>query len=145
MTLSIDDYRSRNIDAPLELVRESEEWKPVIRLIDGWAKKRLDMMSGYSSADLDRCSWDQGVRFPALLREWWRLAGHHPFVKPGLLSDNSSFVAPHQRGWSIHRDLFAIAIDDVQTLSCNGVHFDFLSDADPEIHGLNGIIEPEDA
>src|SRR5688572_19227289 len=108
MPRSIEGYRTRNEDAPLELVRESEEWKPVIRAIDRWAKQTLDPMSGYSSQELDEVSWDEGVRFPALLREWWRLAGRHPFVKPGLLPDNAAFVGPHQRGWTVHRDFFAI-------------------------------------
>jgi hypothetical protein len=141
---SIDLYRTRNEDAPLDLVRESKEWEPVVRLIDGWAKEKLGPTSGYSSQELDRFSWDQGVRFPPLLREWWRLAGHHPFVKPGLLPDNARFVGPHHRGWGIHRDLFVIVIDDVQTLSCNGIHFDFLSDINPEVHGMNGTVGPKD-
>ena len=40
MSQSLDDYRMRNEDAPLELLRESAEWKPVIRLIDAWATER---------------------------------------------------------------------------------------------------------
>jgi hypothetical protein len=141
---SIEDYRARNEDAPLELVRQSEQWKPVVRLIDAWAKKKLGSSSGYSSEELDKLSWDQGVRFPPLLREWWRLAGHHPFVKPGLLPDNAVFVAPHQKGWTLHRDFFAIVVDDMQTQTCNGIHFDFLSDSDPQIYGLHGFIGPKD-
>jgi hypothetical protein len=79
-----------------------------------------------------------------LLRQWWRLAGHHPFVKPGLLSDNAVFVAPHQKGWILHRDFFAIVVDDTQTQTCNGIHFDFLSDSDPQVYGLHSFIEPKD-
>lgn len=144
-TRPIESYRASNEDAPLELVRESEEWKPVIRLINGWAKEQLGSMSGYSSQELDKLAWRQGVHFPPLLREWWRLAGKHPFVHRGLLPDNAAFVAPHHKGWAVHRDFFAITIDDVQTQCCNGIHFDFLSDIDPEIHGMNSTIGPEDA
>jgi hypothetical protein len=142
---SIEDYRANREDAPLDLVRNSEAWKPVVHLINGWAKEKLGPKSGYSPKELDNFAWRQGVRFPVLLREWWRLAGHHSFVKPGLLSDNAMFLAPYHRGWGLHRDFFAITIDDVQTQTCNGIHFDFISEADPEIHGMNGTIEPEDA
>src|SRR5205807_754528 len=31
-----------------------------------------------------------------------------------------------------------------QTWSCNGIYVDFLADADPEIHGINGTIGPGD-
>jgi hypothetical protein len=58
---SIEDYRRRNEDAPLHLVRES--WSPVVRLIDGWPKK-LGRTSGYSSQELDDFSRTHAVRFP---------------------------------------------------------------------------------
>jgi hypothetical protein len=141
---SIERYRARNEDAPLDLVRESDAWKPVIRLIDGWAKEKLGPMSGYSSQELDHFSRIQGVRFPPVLREWWRLAGHHPFVKSGLLPGNARFLRPDDSGLQSERDLLAIVVDDVQTWSCNGIHLDFLSDADPEVHGINSTIEPKD-
>jgi hypothetical protein len=141
---SIEHYRARNEDAPLDLVRESEAWKPVVRLIDGWAKEKLGSASGYSSQELDHFSRAHGIRFPAVLREWWRLAGRHPFVEPGLLPDNARFLGPHDPGLRSREDFVAIVVDDEQTWSCNGIHVDFLSDADPEVHGINGTIGPED-
>jgi len=141
---SIEHYRARNEDAPLDLVRESDAWKPVVRLIDGWAKEKLGSMSGYFSQELDHFSRTQGVRFPPVLREWWRLAGHHPFVTTGLLPGNASFLGPDDRGLLSRRDFLAIVVDDEQTWSCNGIHVDFLSDADPEVHGINSTIGPND-
>lgn len=139
---SLDDYRICNEDAPLDLLKESQAWQPVVRLIDGWAKAQLDSTSGYSSQELDHFSQTRGVRFPAPLREWWRLAGRHPFVQPGLLSDNALFVGPHHP--NLVGDLLVVAVDDVQTQSCNGIHIDFLSEPDPPVHGVNGTIEPAD-
>lgn len=140
---TIEDYRRRNGDAPLDLVRQSEDWKPVVRLIDGWAKEKLGDDSGYSREELDHWSGTLGVRLPPVLREWWRLAGRHPFVEPGLLPDNSKFLTPRERPL-VQNELLAIAVDDIQTWSCNGIHTDFLSEANPEVHGINGTIGPDD-
>ena len=142
---SIEAYRKRNEDAPVDLVRESEGWKPVVCLIDAWAKEKLGPASGYSSLELDRLSEDRGIRFPAEVREWWRLAGRHPFVEEGLLRDNAMFLRPYDAELLAHRDFFAIVIDDAQTASCNGIHFDFLADAHPPVHGINTTIGPDDA
>jgi hypothetical protein len=141
---SIEHYRTRNEDAPLDLVRDSVAWKPVIRLIEAWAKEKLDSTSGYSSQELDNFSRIHGIPFPSVVREWWRLAGHHPFVKPGTYPGNATFLGPHDRGLVGHQDFLAIAVDDVQTGSCNGIHVDFLADADPEVYGINGTITPDD-
>lgn len=141
---SIDDYRARGEDAPLDLVRDSADWKPVIRLIDGWATEKLSATSGYSSRELDDRSRARAVRFPPVLREWWRLAGRHPFVDPGLMSANAAFISPPHSDL-IRTDWLTIAIDDVQTHSGNGIHLDFLSLADPPVHGVNGTIGPDDA
>jgi hypothetical protein len=141
---SIDDYRARNQDAPLDLVRESADWRPVVRLIDGWAREKLGPGSGYSSHELDEWSRTHGVRFPPVLREWWRLAGRHPFVEPGLLPANAAFLAPHDK-YLVARDFLIIAVDDVQTESGNGIPIDALSEADPEVHGINTTIRPADA
>ena len=140
---AIDDYRNRNEDAPLHLVRET--WSPVIRLIDGWAKEKIGWSSGYSSQELDDFSRARGVRFPPTLREWWRLAGRHPFVEVGLLPGNSEFLAPHYRWLVKCRDFLMIAVDDVQTGSGNGIHVDFLSEPDPEVHGINGITDADES
>ena len=71
MTLHpIDDYRARGEDAPLDLVRESAAWKPVARLIDGWAKEKLRPTSGYSAQELDEISRIRSIDFPVILREW---------------------------------------------------------------------------
>jgi hypothetical protein len=40
--------------------------------------------------------------------------------------------------------LLVNTVDDQQTWSCNGIHVDFLSEANPEVHGINGTIGPED-
>jgi hypothetical protein len=141
---SIEHYRARNEDAPLDLVRESEAWKPVVRLIDGWAKEKLGSTSGYSSQELDHFSRTQGVRFPSVLREWWRLAGHHPFVKIGLCPHYAIFLGPDDSGLLSRPDFLTIVVDDTQTWSCNGIHVDFLSDTDPEVHGINSTIGPKD-
>jgi hypothetical protein len=140
---SIEDYRKRNEDAPLHLVREA--WEPVVRLIDGWAKEKIGMRSGYSSQELDDFSRTHGVRFPPTLREWWRLAGRHPFVEIGLVpGKNAKLLAPHHR-WLVRcRDFMIVAVDDMQTWSGNGIHVDFLSKPDPEIHGINGTITPDE-
>ena len=93
MTLrTIEGYRERNEDAPLDLVRQSEDWTPVVRLINGWAREKLGEHSGYSPQELDHWSRTLGVRFPPVLREWWRLAGRHPFVEPGC---SRQFEIPH--------------------------------------------------
>jgi hypothetical protein len=140
---SIEDYRRRNEDAPLHLVREA--WGPVVRLIDGWAKEKIGMRSGYSSQELDEFSQAHRVRFPPTLREWWRLAGRHPFVEVGLLPENSMLLPPHDH-WLVEcRDFLMIAVDDVQTWSGNGIHADFLSEPDPEIHGINGITDSDES
>jgi hypothetical protein len=139
----VEDYRRRNEDAPLQLVREA--WKPVIRLIDGWAKEKIGWLSGYSSQELDDFSQAHGVRFPPVLREWWRLAGRHPFVEIGLLPGNRKLLAPHDHWLVTCRDFLIVAVDDVQTWSGNGIHADFLSEADPEVHGINGIVTPDEA
>jgi hypothetical protein len=136
---TIEDYRSRYEDAPLHLVREA--WSPVVRLIDGWAKEKLGPGSGYSSEELDALSRKRRVQFPPTLREWWRLAGRHPFAEPGLLPDNSFLHAPHDHSLVHGRDFLMIAVDDMQTGSGNGIHDDFLFDPDPEVHGINGIID----
>lgn len=141
-SLSIEDYRRRNEDAPLHLVREA--WRPVVRLIDGWAKEKIGWQPGYSSQELDDFSRTHGVRFPPVLREWWRLAGRHPFVEVGLLPDNSKLLAPHDHWLVTCRDFLIIAVDDVQTWSGNGIHADFLWEPDPEVHGINGTIGPDD-
>jgi hypothetical protein len=142
---SIEDCRERNEDARLDVVKESKEWRPVVRLIDGWANQKLGSTSGYSSEELDHFSRVQGVRFPPMLREWWRLAGRHPFVEPGLCSDNARFLQPHDKWLFDRRDFLAIAVDDWQTWSCNGIHVDLLSEVNPEVHGINGTIGPKDA
>jgi hypothetical protein len=139
---SIQDYRRRNEDAPLDLVKGSDDWKPVVRLIDDWAKQPLDDESGYSSQDLDHWSETHRIHFPPTLREWWRLAGRHPFVDPGLLPANAKFLSPQDR-YLLRNDLLTIAVDDVQTWSCNGIHADFLSEANPGIHGTNSTIKPQ--
>jgi hypothetical protein len=136
---TIEDYRSRYEDAPLHLVREA--WSPVVRLIDGWAKEKLGPGSGYSSEELDAFSRKRRVQFPPTLREWWRLAGRHPFAEPGLLPDNSFLHAPHDHSLVDGRDFLMIAVDDVQTGSGNGIHDDFLFDPNPEVHGINGTID----
>jgi hypothetical protein len=141
---SIDSYREHREDAPINLVRDSATWRPVIRLINGWAKKKLDASSGYSTEQLDSFSSLHGVRFPVVLREWWRIAGMHPFVKSGLLPDNAKFIGPEDRNLSANRDFLLLTVDDIQTWSGNGIHTDFISDIDPEIHGINGTITPED-
>jgi hypothetical protein len=142
----IEHYRARNEDAPLDLVRESDAWKPVVRLIDGWAKEKLGPTSGYSSKELDLFSLIQGARFPPVLREWWRLAGRHPFVTTGLVPGNARFLRPDDRQlFSRRRDFLVIAVDDEQTWSGNGIHIDFMSDADPQVHGINDTIRPSDA
>ncbi|MGE3626336.1 MAG: hypothetical protein AB7G34_08180 [Hyphomicrobiales bacterium] len=143
-TRSVEHYRARNEDAPFELLRGSNAWRPVVRLIDAWAKEELGSTSGYSSRELDCFSDALGIRFPAVVREWWRLAGHHPFVETGLLPDNARFLKPSDKSLLSCPDLFIIVVDDVQTWSCNGIHTDFLSDANPEVHGLNGMIGPAD-
>jgi len=140
---SIEDYRSRDEDAPLHLVREA--WRPVVRLIDGWAKEKIGMRSGYSSQELDDFSRTHRVRFPPTLREWWRLAGRHPFVEIGLLPGNSMLLPPHDHWLVKCRDFLMIAVDDVQTWSGNGIHADFLSEPDPEIHGINGITDADES
>jgi hypothetical protein len=140
----IQNYRTRDEDAPLDLVRGSDDWKLVVSLINGWARQPLSEKSGYSSEELDHWSQTQGVRFPPPLREWWRLAGRHPFVDPGLLPDNSKFLSPRDRSL-VRNGLLTIVVDDIQTWSCNGIHSDFVSETNPEIHGINGTIEPEDA
>jgi hypothetical protein len=139
---SIENYRTRNEDAPLHLVREA--WSPVVRLIDGWAKESLSATSGYSSQELDDFSRSHGVRFPPVLREWWRLAGRHPFVEIGLLPGNAKLIAPNYRWLVSDRDFLMIAVDDTQTWSGNGIHGDFLSEPNPEIYGINGTIGPDD-
>ena len=141
---AIEGYRRRNEDAPLHLVREA--WEPVVRLIDGWAKEKTGWKSGYSSQELDEFSRKYSVRFPPTLREWWRLAGRHPFVEPGLLSRKTARLhAPHDRSLVRCRDFLIIAVDDVQTWSGNGIHADFLSEADPEVHGINGITDADES
>ena len=139
----IQDYRRRNEDAPLDLVKESDDWKPVVRCINGWAKQPLDEKSGYSSQDLDYWSTTHRVDFPPTLREWWRLAGRHPLVDPGLLPDHAKFLSPQDK-YLFRNELLIVAVDDIQTWSCNGIHVDFLSEGDPKIHGINGTIGPED-
>lgn len=140
---SIEDDRKLNEDAPLDVVRESEAWQPVVRLINAWAKQKLGSASGYSSQALNRISETRGIRFPAVVREWWRLAGGHPFVEPGLLPGNAMFLKPHDADLVSHSDFFAIVMDDAQTASCNGIHFDFLAEADPPVHGINTTIGPD--
>lgn len=142
---SIDDYRNRNEDAPLDLVRESEDWKPVARLINRWAKESLGPTSGYSSQELDHFSRSHGVRFPPVLREWWRLAGRHPFVEIGLLPDNALLIGPHDPYLVDIPDFLAVAVDDVQTWSGNGIHVDFLAEPNPEVYGINDTIGPTHA
>jgi hypothetical protein len=141
----IDQYRARGEDAPLDLVRESEEWKPVVHLINGWAKKKLGPTSGYSPQNLDEASRIRSIEFPVMLREWWRLAGRHPFVTPGLLSPHAMFLRPGDRGVIARQDFLMIAVDDEQTWSGNGIHADFLSVPSPKVHGINGTIRPQDA
>jgi hypothetical protein len=141
---SIEHYRARNEDAPLDLLKESEAWKPVVRLIDAWAREKLGSTSGYSAQELDRFSEALGIPFPIVVREWWRLAGRHPFVETGLGPDNAVFLKPDDKSLLSSPDFFAIVVDDVQTWSCNGIHADFLSEPDPEVHGINGMIGPAD-
>src|SRR5262245_11542391 len=131
---SIEDYRARNEDAPLDLIAGNPGWRPVIQLINAWAKEKLDPASGYSSEELNNFSRTHDIHFPPVLREWWRLAGRHPFVEPGLLSDNAFFLTPHDRSLIRRPNFLAITIDDQQTWSGNGIHADFLMDADPEVH-----------
>jgi hypothetical protein len=140
---SIEEYRSRNEDAPLHRVREA--WRPVVRLIDGWAKEKIGMKSGYSSQELDEFSRTHRVNFPPTLREWWRLAGRHPFVEIGLVPGNRKLLAPHDHWLTTCRNFLIIAVDDVQTWSGNGIHADFLSEADPEVHGINGITDANES
>jgi hypothetical protein len=142
---SIEDYRARNGDAPLDLVRKSDAWKPVVRLINGWSKEKLSSRSGYSIRELDHFSRTQGVRFPSVLREWWRLAGHHSFMTPGVLRGIARFLGPDDSGLLSRRDFLAIVVDDTQTWSCNGIHADYLADPEPAVHGINGTISPDDA
>lgn len=142
---SIDNYRAHSEDAPLELLRECANWKPVVRLIDGWANEKLGANSGYSSEELDHWSQVHGVRFPPPLREWWRLAGRHPFVKPGVDDrQNLWLLAPDDRDLVDRPDFLVISVESVQTWGVNGLHFDFLNEANPQVHGLNGTIDPDD-
>lgn len=142
---SIETYRRRNEDAPLDVVRENMAWQPVIRLIDAWAKEKLGSASGYTSQELDDISRTRGIRFPAVVREWWRLAGLHPFVQTGLMPGNAVFLRPCDGDVLSPPDLFAITIDDEQTGARNGIHIDFLAEADPPVHGINTTIGPDDA
>lgn len=60
-----------------------------------------------------------------------------------VVPDNSKFLTPRE-GQLVNNELLAIAVDDIQTCRCNGIHTDFLSETNPEVHGINGTIEPDD-
>ncbi|PPQ42852.1 hypothetical protein [Rhodopseudomonas palustris] len=145
MSPSLAAYRMRNEDAPLDLVKASPEWQPVIGLIDGWARQPLGPRSGFSSDELDAFARKHGLRFPPPLREWWRLAGRHPLVAADTRDYNSCFLGPENCVDFSRRDFLMIALDDFQNETGNGILTNFLSHPDPEIFGINTTIRPGDA
>ena len=140
---AIDDYRNRNEDAPLHLVRETwsarhspdrwlgqgENWLECLGI-----RPRNSMISPGLTAFAFLLHCANGGAWPAAIRSW----------KSGLLPGNSSCLAPHYRWLVKCRDFLMIAVDDVQTGSGNGIHVDFLSEPDPEVHGINGITDADE-
>ena len=63
---------------------------------------------------------------------------------PGLLPANARFLGPGDRDLLPCPDFMMIALDDDQTGSGNGIHVDFLSEPEPQVHGINGTIRPQD-
>ena len=138
-------HRMRGEDAPLDLLLDSADWHPVISLINGWAKQPLGPGCGYAPDELDAIGRRYGLRFPPLLREWWRLAGRHPLVTADMRSVNSCLLGPEDCVRFSSGDFLMIALDDFQTESGNGILTTFLSHPDPEIFGLNTITTPNES
>jgi hypothetical protein len=133
----LDDRRQRR-DTPLDVLRASSEWQPVVGLIDAWARVPLAPSHGYAAEELDRIEAETGVMFPPVLREWWRLAGKHPLVAEIGDGDTHSFWLP---GRVVPRTgpIIPVTIVDAQAGVEIGIHRDFAGDPDPPTHGVNPI------
>lgn len=142
MPASLAAYRMRGQDAPLDLIFDSADWHAVIGLINGWARQPLRPGCGYAPDELDAIGHRSGLRFPPLLREWWRLAGRHPLVRANVASVNSCLLGPEDCVRFSRGDFLMIALDDFQTESGNGILTNCLSHPDPEIFGVNTITTP---
>jgi hypothetical protein len=139
--------RTQKEEAPFDVLRNRDAWKAVAELIDLWASEPVTKHCGYTTGELDAIELNQGVRFPVAIREWWRLAGKHPFVDPGL-GDVSFFCLPPNRsiaeGVRCKRieNLTLVAVEDDQTGNWVGIHDDFIHELNPPVHGRNPNADP---
>src|SRR5256885_1927610 len=75
--VALSAFRQARVDAPLDLLRASPDWKPVIDLARTWFRRPLGPSTGYTTAELDELERSHDAIFPPTAREWWRLAGKH--------------------------------------------------------------------
>jgi len=136
----LDDRRQRR-NTPLELLRETAEWQPLVRLIDTWARVPLTPAHGYATDELDRIEGVTGVTFHPVLREWWRLAGKHPLVIEIAEGDTYSFWLP-DRDRPRAGAIIPVTTVDAQSGIEIGIHSDFAGDHDPPTHGHDPTTGP---
>jgi hypothetical protein len=145
MTTSLSDYRRQHADAPWAVIAQSAEWTAVVNIFTIWAREKLAERHGYTSAELDAIEHERGVKFPCVLREWWRLAGKHPFVDPGLDDGGyQCFCLPSDRPLGSQNGLTLVTIDDTQSGMENGILDEFIDQPNPITHGRNKMLGAED-
>jgi hypothetical protein len=139
---ALSAFRAARVDAPLDLLVRTAEWRSFIEFADGWFRAPLGPDTGYSSAELDTIERRKGVRFPPTVREWWRIAGKHPCCEPWEDRWDGLFFRPDddEVAWG---DLYLAELDG-QTGISFVIHRTMLDQPDPEVFEHNPIADEKD-
>ena len=52
-TAALTAFRTARVDAPLDLIVSSSDWRPFVRVAHDWFREPLARHGGYSTAELD--------------------------------------------------------------------------------------------
>jgi hypothetical protein len=88
------DYRHADVDAPIEVLLRSEEWRLLVRFAEGWFRQPISEASGTASSELAALGRKFGAPIPAALREWFPMFGAHEST---LHDTNQDYVMPVER------------------------------------------------
>jgi len=136
---SLSAFREARVDAPLDLLKTSADWRPFIDVADKWFSVPIDASTGFSTAELDAIELRTGWRFPPTLREWWRIAGKHPCCGPWGDTWHGQFIRPDSR--CVAEGDYRIAELDFQVGVALVIHGPQRHAANPQVHEHNATEE----
>lgn len=140
-TAALTAFRTVRVDAPLDLIVTSPDWRPFVRVAHDWFREPLARHGGYSTAELDALERDKKMLFPPTVREWWRIAGKHPCCGAWDGSWYGHFLRPDDP--EIRPDNLPLAHLDLTVGIAFVVHRVQMDQADPEVFEHNDIADPK--